>query len=105
MLSPTRRVRHAVCNGQHSAFSQTLTQIRGLSEAKVEKLVEAAKKMCPTLGWQTAMSFEQQVTATFKDQQQCQTLSADDVGMWMRMRMRMHLQPTQQTMLMLSGRS
>ena len=62
LLSPTRRVRHAVCNGQHLAVSQTLTQIRGLSEAKVEKLVEAAKKMCPTMGWQTAMSFEQRVT-------------------------------------------
>ncbi len=39
---------------------QNLTQIRGLSEAKVEKLVEAAKKMCPGLGWQSAMEFERQ---------------------------------------------
>jgi len=40
---------------------QALSQIRGLSEAKVEKLLEAAKKMCPTLGWQSAMEVERQV--------------------------------------------
>lgn len=38
-----------------------LSQIRGLSEAKVEKLLEAAKKMCPSMGWQSAMEVERQV--------------------------------------------
>jgi hypothetical protein len=40
---------------------QDLTQIRGLSEAKVEKILEAAKKMCTAGGWQSAFEVERQV--------------------------------------------
>lgn len=40
---------------------QDLTQIRGLSEAKVEKLLEAARKMCTSGGWQSASEVERQV--------------------------------------------
>jgi hypothetical protein len=40
---------------------QDLAQIRGLSEAKVEKILEAAKKMCTAGGWQSAFEVERQV--------------------------------------------
>ena len=33
---------------------QRLAETKGLSEAKVEKILEAAKKMCTSYGWQTA---------------------------------------------------
>ena len=40
---------------------QKLTDIKGLSEAKIEKLVEAAKKLCPLhYGWQSAREVEVQ---------------------------------------------
>ena len=42
---------------------QKLTDIKGLSEAKIEKMVEAAKKLCPSqYGWQSAREVEHQVT-------------------------------------------
>ncbi|KAK9829745.1 hypothetical protein WJX72_007642 [[Myrmecia] bisecta] len=37
-----------------------LTEIKGLSEAKIDKMVEAAKKLCPTMGWQSAKEVEMQ---------------------------------------------
>ncbi|KAK9808541.1 hypothetical protein WJX73_006517 [Symbiochloris irregularis] len=37
-----------------------LAEIKGLSEAKIEKLVEAARKMCPELGWSTAKQVDEQ---------------------------------------------
>ena len=41
---------------------QRLTDIKGLSEAKIEKMVEAAKKLCPSqYGWQSAREVEHQV--------------------------------------------
>ena len=40
---------------------QKLAEIKGLSEAKVEKLVEAARKCVPTHGWQTGAAVEKQV--------------------------------------------
>lgn len=41
---------------------QKLTDIKGLSEAKIEKMVEAAKKLCPAqYGWQSAREVEHQV--------------------------------------------
>lgn len=40
---------------------QELAQIRGLSDAKVEKLLEAAKKMCSSGNWQSAAEVERQV--------------------------------------------
>ena len=40
---------------------QDLAQIRGLSEAKVENLLEAAKKMCTAGGWQSAFEVDRQV--------------------------------------------
>jgi hypothetical protein len=40
---------------------QRLTDIKGLSEAKIEKMVEAAKKLCPAqYGWQSAREVEAQ---------------------------------------------
>ena len=42
---------------------QKLTDIKGLSEAKIEKMVEAAKKLCPSqYGWQSAREVEHQVS-------------------------------------------
>lgn len=39
---------------------QKLVEIKGLSEAKMEKLYEACKKMCPTFGLMSAKDFETQ---------------------------------------------
>ena len=40
---------------------QRLSEIKGLSEAKVEKMLEAAKKSCSGFGIQTAKDYEAQV--------------------------------------------
>ena len=40
---------------------QKLADIKGLSDAKVEKLLEAARKLCPNHGWLSAKTVEQQV--------------------------------------------
>lgn len=45
-----------------SPSSQVLCEIKGLSEAKVEKCVEAAKKMVPQFGWQSASMFATKVS-------------------------------------------
>lgn len=42
--------------------SQSLTEIKGLSDAKIEKMVEAARKCVPHHGWQTAAAVEKQVS-------------------------------------------
>ena len=43
-------------------YMQRLTDIKGLSEAKIEKMVEAAKKLCPAqYGWQSAREVEHRV--------------------------------------------
>ncbi|BDA48492.1 Meiotic recombination protein DMC1 homolog A [Coccomyxa sp. Obi] len=39
---------------------QKLADIKGLSDAKVEKLLEAARKLCPNHGWLSAKTVEQQ---------------------------------------------
>ena len=38
-----------------------LNQIKGLSEAKIDKMLEAARKLVPTMGWQSAMTYGQLV--------------------------------------------
>ena len=43
------------------ALAQVLAQIKGLSEAKVDKLVDAAIKMVPSAGWTTASEYERLV--------------------------------------------
>ena len=40
---------------------QKLAEIKGLSDAKVEKLLDAARKLCASYGWQTAKIMEMQV--------------------------------------------
>ena len=40
---------------------QKLAEIKGLSDAKVEKLLDAARKLCASYGWQTAKIMELQV--------------------------------------------
>ena len=40
---------------------QKLAEIKGLSDAKVEKLLDAARKLCASYGWQTAKIMEIQV--------------------------------------------
>jgi len=40
---------------------QSLAEIKGLSDAKIEKMVEAARKCVPNHGWQTGSSVEKQV--------------------------------------------
>lgn len=38
---------------------QKLSDIKGLSEAKIDKMLEAAKKLCPQqYGWLSAREFE-----------------------------------------------
>ena len=41
---------------------QKLAEIKGLSDAKVEKLLDAARKLCVSYGWQTAKIIETQVS-------------------------------------------
>ena len=45
----------------HECLLQNLAEIKGLSDAKIEKLVEAAKKLDTKSGWQTAATVEKQV--------------------------------------------
>lgn len=45
-------------------LAQVLCEIKGLSEAKVEKCVDAAKKMVPQFGWQSASMFATKVNQT-----------------------------------------
>ena len=40
---------------------QKLAEIKGLSDAKVEKLLDAARKLCASYGWQTSKIMEMQV--------------------------------------------
>lgn len=40
---------------------QNLAEIKGLSDAKIDKMVEAAKKCDTKSGWQTAATVEKQV--------------------------------------------
>lgn len=40
---------------------QNLAEIKGLSDAKIDKMVEAARKCDTRSGWQTAASVEKQV--------------------------------------------
>ena len=44
---------------------QKLAEIKGLSDAKVEKLLDAARKLCASYGWQTAKIMEIQVCSCF----------------------------------------
>ena len=44
-----------------AATLQRLTETKGLSEAKIEKALEAAKKMCTNYGWQSATMIGAQV--------------------------------------------
>ena len=41
---------------------QQLGDIKGLSDTKIEKMLEAAKKCVTGYGWQTAASVEKQVS-------------------------------------------
>ena len=49
---------------------QRLTETKGLSEAKVEKALEAAKKMCANYGWQSATQIGVQVLSPVRPQQE-----------------------------------
>ena len=42
---------------------QKLAEIKGLSDSKVEKLLDAARKLCSNYGWQTAKNMEIQVSS------------------------------------------
>lgn len=44
-----------------SPAPQALANIKGLSEAKIEKMVECAKKLLPGAGWQTGADVLQKV--------------------------------------------
>ena len=44
----------------HDAM-QSLAEIKGLSDAKIDKMVEAARKCCSNFGWQTGTAVEKQV--------------------------------------------
>lgn len=46
---------------------QKLAEIKGLSDAKVEKLLDAARKLCASYGWQTAKIMEMQVRSQLVD--------------------------------------
>ena len=49
---------------QYLCRLQVLCQIKGLSEAKIEKMLEAAHKMVPAMGWQSARAYDQLVRRT-----------------------------------------
>ena len=59
---------------------QRLAEIKGLSEAKVEKMVEAAKKMCTLCGWHTAKIVDELVCSVIMLPRQhtayCNTMNA-----------------------------
>lgn len=64
LLMNTKRVRsteHQIPPITHVSTSQKLTDIKGLSEAKIDKMLEAAKKKVSTYGWKTAAEEERQV--------------------------------------------
>ncbi|KAL3139027.1 Meiotic recombination protein dmc1 [Trebouxia sp. C0010 RCD-2024] len=42
------------------ASMQSLAEIKGLSDAKIDKMVEAARKCCANFGWQTGAAVEKQ---------------------------------------------
>lgn len=48
---------------------QRLTEIKGLSEAKIDKMLEAAKKKVSSYGWKTAADEERQVCLYWASQQ------------------------------------
>ncbi len=54
-------IRPACLNVSLVLLPQRLSEIKGLSEAKVEKILEAAKKSCRGFGIQTAKDYEAQV--------------------------------------------
>jgi hypothetical protein len=43
------------------SLPQFLTSVKGLSDAKADKIVEAARKMDASSGWQTGLTVAQQV--------------------------------------------
>ncbi len=52
----------SVYNRTHiHTLPQKLTDIKGLSEAKIDKMLEAAKKMVTSYGWKSAAEEERQV--------------------------------------------
>lgn len=46
---------------------QNLAEIKGLSDAKIDKMVEAAKKCVTNFGWQTGSEVEKQVFTSCTD--------------------------------------
>lgn len=65
MIKLSASLSHVCIRNQHKPsflLIQKLTDIKGLSEAKIEKMVEAAKKVCPAqYAWQSAREVEHQV--------------------------------------------
>lgn len=58
-------------SNKNGCLLQQLAEIKGLSDAKIEKLVEAAKKLDTKSGWQTAAIVEKQVVYPAKQLQKC----------------------------------
>ena len=56
-------------SNMNGCLLQQLAEIKGLSDAKIEKLVEAAKKLDTKSGWQTAAIVEKQVVYPAKQLQ------------------------------------
>ena len=65
--APTGDIKKAKEGGFHTCQAllmypkKRLAEIKGLSEAKIEKMVEAAKKMCVGFGWTSAKQVDEQV--------------------------------------------
>lgn len=77
-IGPSRHIlsegsRDVWCRTIHGHGTQVLVNIKGLSEAKIEKMVEAAKKMCPTASWRSGTDVMNAVsTGTYR----CEILTA-----------------------------
>ena len=58
---------------------QKLAEIKGLSDAKVEKLLDAARKLCSNYGWQTAKTMEIQVSSLHSMACMCTATTVSDL--------------------------
>nr|AKI32385.1 DNA meiotic recombinase 1 [Watanabea reniformis] len=60
-IKKAKEAGYHTCQSLLMQTKKKLTDIKGLSEAKIEKMVEAAKKLCPLhYGWQSAREVEVQ---------------------------------------------
>ncbi|KDD74631.1 DNA repair and recombination protein Rad51 [Helicosporidium sp. ATCC 50920] len=64
-LKKAKEAGYNTCESMLMQPKRKLFEIKGLSEAKVEKMLDAAKKSCPNFGIMSAKDFEVQITEIF----------------------------------------